>query len=63
MSAAISFVFVGVSAFEQAHAGDGGEHPSQFGHFGYVGLAEESGALWIEAQSEIVQRHIADIVA
>ena len=35
-------VLVRVGAFEQAHAGDGGENPRQFAHFRHVGLAEEA---------------------
>ena len=43
---------------EQAHVGDGGENPGQFGDFRHVGLAEEGGLIGIESEGEVIEGHV-----
>ena len=49
--------------FEQAHAGDGREDPGQLGHLRHVRLAVEGGLVRVEAEGEVVEGHVADVVA
>ena len=56
-------VFEGVPLFQQAHGGECGEEPGEFGDFGDIRLAEENGFLGIEAAGEEIQSDIPGILA
>jgi hypothetical protein len=52
-------VLVAVGAFEQPHARHAGQEPRQLADLLHVALAEEDGALGVEAQRQVGQRHVA----
>ena len=56
-------VLVGVRPLEQAHAGDRREDPGQLGHLGHVRLAEEGRLRGVEAERQVVEGDVADVLA
>jgi len=61
--AAGQFVLVAGATFEQAHGGDGGEQPGEFGDGGDIGLAEEEGLGGVQAAGEEIQGGVKGVLA
>jgi hypothetical protein len=61
--AAGELVLVRVGPLQQAHAGHGGQDPRQLGHLRHVRLAEEDRLVRVEAEGQVIQGHVADVVA
>src|SRR6185312_14084686 len=61
--AILDLVLVRVGAFEQPHAGDGGQEPRQFRDFRHVRLSVERGLGRIEAEGQVIEGDVADVVA
>ena len=56
------FVLVTGATLQQAHGGDGGEQPGQFGDGGDVGLAEEDGLGGVQTAGEEVQDGVEGVL-
>ena len=61
--AAGQFFLVTVASFEQAHRGDGGEHPGQFCDGGHVGLAEQEGRGGVQSAGQEIERNVQSVLA
>ena len=51
--AAVDLVFVGVGPVEEPFAGGGSEEPGELADLGHIALAEEGGAVGVEAEREV----------
>ncbi len=57
------FILVAVASFEQAHRGDGGEYPGQFGDGRHVGLPEQERFRRVESAGQEIQRDVQGVLA
>ncbi len=56
------FILVTGGTLQQAHRGNGAEHPGQFRHLRHVGLAEENCFVGVETAGQEIQRHVQRIL-